>query len=131
VAVLLSAVQPAGPAGCNIWLVLQPAAERALQDAVQKHLCAAKGASMPSKAPTLQALFVQLGLAADELAILRFIRQHRPMPPDVDMLHARFWTPSQAAVLWRLRRRGPHWVEVLDQLEAALRGHHGQQQESA
>lgn len=86
---------------------------------------------MPSKAPTVQALFVQLGLAADELAILRFIRQHRPMPPDVDMLHARFWTPSQAAVLWRLRRRGPHWVEVLDQLEAALRGHHGQQQESA
>ena len=86
---------------------------------------------MPRKAPNLQALFVQLGLAADELAMLRFIRQHRPLPADVDMLHAPFWTPSQAAVLWRLRRRGPHWIEVLAQLEAALRGHHGQQQESA
>ena len=86
---------------------------------------------MRRKAPTLPTLFVQLGLAADELAMLRFIRQHRPMPAEMDFLHAPFWTPSQAAVLWRLRRRGPHWVEVLAQLEAALRGHHRQHQESA
>lgn len=86
---------------------------------------------MACKQPNLQVLFLQLGLAADDLAMLRFIRQHRPMPEGMEMLHAPFWTPAQAAVLWKLKRRGALWVEVLAQLEAALRSTHGAQRESA
>lgn len=87
---------------------------------------------MACKQPNLHMLFVQLGLAADDLAVLRFIRQHRPLPETVEMLHAPFWTPAQAAVLWKLQRRGAPWTEVLAQLEAALRSPHGgAQRESA
>ena len=86
---------------------------------------------MSCKEPNLHELFAQLGLAADELAVLRFIRQHRPMPDGVELLHAPFWTPAQAAVLWKLQRRGTHWAKVLAQLDTALRGHPMDQQESA
>lgn len=86
---------------------------------------------MSCKAPSLPLLFVQLNLAADELAILRFIRHHRPLPDSVDLLHAPFWTPAQAAVLWKLQRRGSPWCGVLAQFEAALRSRQGVHQESA
>lgn len=72
--------------------------------------------------PSLSVLFVQLGLHGDELGVLRFIRQHRPLPAETDLLKAPFWTPRQAALLWRLQRRGSHWAQVLAQLDAALRG---------
>lgn len=86
---------------------------------------------MSCKEPNLHELFAQLGLAADELAVLRFIRQHRPMAEDVELLHAPFWTPAQAAVLWKLQRRGAHWAKVLAQLDTALRGHQEGHKESA
>lgn len=86
---------------------------------------------MACKAPNLHGLFAQLGLAADELAILRFIHHHRPLSDGVPLLQAPFWTPAQAAVLWKLQRRSTPWRGVLAQLDAALRGHHGAQQESA
>lgn len=86
---------------------------------------------MSLKPPSLEILFVQLGLPGDEFSVRRFIRQHRPLAQEVDVLSAPFWSPAQAAVLWKLRRRSPHWCTVLAQLEAALREPSSPAQESA
>ena len=77
---------------------------------------------MCRKSPNFTLLFQQLGLPADEVGIKRFIRQHRPLPVHVEWQRAEFWTPAQAAVIWKLQRRGRAWKPVLAQLESQLRG---------
>ncbi|MDY0746089.1 DUF2789 domain-containing protein [Paucibacter sp. R3-3] len=66
-------------------------------------------------------LFAQLGLPDDDASIGAFIRRHRPLPPDVLLAQAPFWTPAQAALLGDEVRRDADWAEVIDQLNLALR----------
>ena len=42
--------------------------------------------------PTMSNLFAQLGLPADGLSINRFIEQHGPLPENVLLADAPFWT---------------------------------------
>ena len=86
---------------------------------------------MSIRRPCLATLFARLGLPADEVSVRRFIRHHRPLPPEVSLLQAPFWSPAQAAVLWKLHRQSSHWGEVLLQLEGALRQSGQSRQESA
>lgn len=65
-------------------------------------------------------LFAQLGLPSDEAAIERFIATHSPLPSDMTLSQAPFWTPQQAAFLRDEWREDADWVEVVDQLNVRL-----------
>lgn len=66
-------------------------------------------------------LFAQLGLASDGESIRRFIAEHRPLPGDVMLEDAAFWTPAQAQLLRETIADDADWAEVVDHLNAALR----------
>lgn len=66
-------------------------------------------------------LFAQLGLPADEAGIRGFLAAHSPLPADIPLADAAFWTPSQAALLREEILEDADWAEVVDRLDAALR----------
>lgn len=70
---------------------------------------------------TLHNLFEQLGLPSTEPDVQRFIAEHRPLPEDVKLADARFWTPAQAQFLREEIEEDADWAEVVDQLNLALR----------
>ncbi len=65
-------------------------------------------------------LFAQLGLANDGASIRAFIARHSPLPGDVKLEEAPFWTPAQARLLREERVDDADWAEVVDQLNEAL-----------
>jgi hypothetical protein len=73
---------------------------------------------------SLTTLFAQLGQPGDEASIAQFIESHRPLPGDVLLHEADFWTPSQAAFLCEAIRDDADWAEVADELNAGLRARH-------
>ncbi|WP_422011718.1 DUF2789 domain-containing protein [Roseateles sp.] len=69
-------------------------------------------------------LFCQLGLPDSPEDIKRFIAEHKPVPNELSLPDAPFWTPSQQAFLreqWRAD--DGDWTLLVDQLNAALREH--------
>ena len=66
-------------------------------------------------------LFAQLGLPNDDLAIKHFLASHAPLSPDFRLPEAPFWTPAQADFLREAILQDSDWVEMVDQLSAALR----------
>jgi hypothetical protein len=66
-------------------------------------------------------LFAQLGLPASEEEIRNFITQHAPLPDDVRIEHAPFWSVPQARLLRELLLDDSDWSEMVDQLSLALR----------
>lgn len=73
---------------------------------------------------TMSNLFAQLGQANDEAAIARFIESHRPLPEDLQLHEAPFWTPAQAGFLREALAQDADWAEVADTLNAELRARH-------
>ncbi|SDG55305.1 Protein of unknown function [Onishia taeanensis] len=67
-------------------------------------------------------LFEQLGLPADDASIQAFIERHSPLPEDIELADAPFWNRSQAALIRSALEEDADWAEVVDQLNAALRG---------
>ena len=72
----------------------------------------------------LTTLFAQLGQPSDETSIAQFIESHRPLPDDVLLHEAAFWTPSQASFLCEAIRDDANWAGVADELNARLRAGH-------
>ena len=70
---------------------------------------------------TLRALFDQLGLPSSAAAIDGFIDGHRPLPEDVRLADAPFWTPAQAQFLREEFDEDADWAELVDQLNLRLR----------
>ncbi len=66
-------------------------------------------------------LFDQLGLASDEAAIQSFIADHAPLPSDMRLPAAPFWTPAQRRLLHESLAADSDWAEVVDRLSLALR----------
>ncbi|MBV8158620.1 MAG: DUF2789 domain-containing protein [Dyella sp.] len=66
-------------------------------------------------------LFAQLGLPSDETDIRAFIAKHSPLPQDVELWDASFWSPAQAALLRDEIAEDADWAEAVDQLNLALR----------
>jgi hypothetical protein len=66
-------------------------------------------------------LFAQLGLASDAASIRSFIATHAPLPGDVRLEEAAFWTPAQARLLRESLGDDADWAEVVDHLNVALR----------
>ena len=67
-------------------------------------------------------LFAQLGLPYDEAAIQLFIATHAPLAAETSLAGAAFWTPAQALFLREALAQDADWAELVDQLNAALRG---------
>jgi hypothetical protein len=71
---------------------------------------------------TLAELFRQLGLPDDERGIMRFIGDHRLPDPAVSLADAPFWKASQAAFVRDELACDADWAEIVDMLDALLRG---------
>lgn len=69
--------------------------------------------------PTLELLFEQLGLPADEAAIDQFIRQHQ-LPAEVILPDADFWSDGQSAFLREHWQKDDEWAIVVDTLNEQL-----------
>jgi hypothetical protein len=78
-----------------------------------------KGDTMELTTPTLATLFEQLGLDADEASIETFIVKH-PLPDDVKLIDADFWTPQQASFLKEGLRVDAEWAPAVDELNERL-----------
>ncbi|MFZ4536182.1 DUF2789 domain-containing protein [Propionivibrio sp.] len=65
-------------------------------------------------------LFRQLGLPDDPASIEDFITCHRPLPPEVHVAEAAFWTPSQALFLRDQINDDADWAELVDSLAVLL-----------
>lgn len=65
-------------------------------------------------------LFAQLGLQADPESIRAFIGAHAPMPGELRLEDASFWTPAQARLLREALSVDADWTDVVDQLNLAL-----------
>lgn len=75
---------------------------------------------MDLSTPTMHDLFAQLGLPSDEAAVQQFVAAHRPLPQNMALADAPFWTPAQAQFLREQLQRDAEWAEVVDQLNASL-----------
>lgn len=67
-------------------------------------------------------LFAQLGLPDDPAGIAQFLAKHRPLPGDVNLSDAPFWSPAQASFLREALQQDSDWAELADQLSESLRG---------
>ena len=76
---------------------------------------------MEEQTHPLHALFKQLGLPNDKVAIENFIVRHAPLPTEIRLSDAPFWTPQQAQFLGEALRDDADWAPVVDQLNAQLR----------
>lgn len=79
---------------------------------------------METPVHNLSMLFAQLGKADDAPAIARFIETWRPLPNNVQLHEASFWTPAQAAFLCEAILQDADWAEVVDELNVELHALH-------
>ncbi|MBK4990936.1 DUF2789 domain-containing protein [Pseudomonas sp. S36] len=65
-------------------------------------------------------IFKQLGLPDDPVEIDRFITTHSPLPEDVKLVDAPFWSDAQRAFLKESYTADADWIPMIDQLNEAL-----------
>ena len=70
---------------------------------------------------TVETLFEQLGLDADDAARARFVEEHGPLPADTVLADAPFWSDAQAAFLREALAADSPWALPVDELDAQLR----------
>lgn len=68
----------------------------------------------------LAALFKQLGLDAEPADISAFIATHSPLPANLKLADAQFWSAAQADFLREEVREDADWAEIVDQLDMLL-----------
>ena len=78
---------------------------------------------MDTTTPTLETLFEQLGLESSPEAIDAFIVAH-PLPEDVKLIDAPFWSPQQAQFLKEELRDDADWAMAVDELNQRLHQPH-------
>ncbi len=76
---------------------------------------------MDDSTHTLCDLFEQLGLPCSAGDIDAFIENHRPLPPQVALYEATFWTEAQRTFLREQIQADADWAELVDQLNVRLR----------
>jgi hypothetical protein len=70
---------------------------------------------------TMATLFEQLGLPADDASIDSFIAKYSPLPAEVALQDAPFWTESQSTFLEEGLEEDSDWAEIIDELDARMR----------
>ncbi|AAZ36175.1 conserved hypothetical protein [Pseudomonas savastanoi pv. phaseolicola 1448A] len=78
-----------------------------------------RGDDMEQTTTTINDLFTQLGLESDDESIEAFIAKH-PLPDDVKLIDADFWTPQQADFLKEQLHEDAEWAMVVDELNVRL-----------
>jgi len=68
----------------------------------------------------LASLFKQLGLDHNNEAIEDFIDSNRPVPGNLVLHKAAFWSESQAAFLKEAIEKDSDWAEIVDELNMLL-----------
>jgi hypothetical protein len=76
---------------------------------------------MDTSRHTLSTLFEQLGLPSEASNVEHFIAEHRPLPPDIALAHARFWNQAQKDFLIEALDADSDWAEQVDTLDSLLR----------
>jgi hypothetical protein len=69
----------------------------------------------------LSDLFSQLGLPGDSKSIEDFIKSHQPLPEEVPLSEAPFWSKSQRDLLKQAFIQDADWAPLVDQLNVRLR----------
>lgn len=69
-------------------------------------------------------LFAQLGEPSDDKAILAFIESHAPLPGEVRLHEAGFWSTSQARFLCEAISQDSDWAQVAEALNSELHAQH-------
>lgn len=67
------------------------------------------------------ALFDQLGLPSDPESIERFVARQSPLPGEIALQDAPFWSESQSHFLEEGLEDDSDWAETIDELDALLR----------
>jgi Protein of unknown function (DUF2789) len=76
---------------------------------------------MDTSRHTMKMLFFQLGFANDEEQIRAFIEKHRPLPNNITLHEADFWSEAQAAFLIEAIANDSDWCARVDELDSLLR----------
>ncbi|MBW7472249.1 DUF2789 domain-containing protein [Marinobacter sp. M216] len=76
---------------------------------------------MDTSKHTLNTLFEQLGLAADEKSIEDFVARYSPLPREIALQDAPFWSESQSHFLEEGLEDDSDWAEIIDELDAMMR----------
>lgn len=76
---------------------------------------------MDTSKHNLTTLFDQLGMASDPASIEEFITRHSPLPSEVAIQDAPFWSESQSHFLEEGLEDDSDWAEMIDELDAQLR----------
>lgn len=76
---------------------------------------------MDINSPTLNDLFAQLGLPDDNANIAAFIAAHKPLPHELTLIQAPWWTPSQAEFLKEAIADDAQWAIIVDEFDDLLR----------
>lgn len=66
-------------------------------------------------------LFEQLGMPSDSKSIEEFIAKHSPLPGDIALQDAPFWSESQSHFLEEGLEEDSDWAEIIDELDALMR----------
>ena len=76
---------------------------------------------MDANLHTMSNLFAQLGLPADDPAMIdEFIEAHRPLANGIALYRAPFWTAAQRAFLKEEIIDDADWAGVIDELNVRL-----------
>lgn len=76
---------------------------------------------MDTSKHTLSVLFQQLGLPSDQKSIESFIARYSPLPSEIAIQDAPFWSESQSQFLEEGLEEDSDWAEIIDELDALLR----------
>lgn len=76
---------------------------------------------MDTSKHSLSTLFEQLGLPSGQSEIEGFIARHSPLPTEIAIQDAPFWSESQSHFLEEGLEDDSDWAEVIDELDALLR----------
>ncbi|MDI9246502.1 DUF2789 domain-containing protein [Marinobacter sp. CHS3-4] len=76
---------------------------------------------MDTSKHTLSTLFEQLGIPSDQASIEDFITRHSPLPSEIAVQDAPFWSESQSLFLEEGLEDDSDWAEIIDELDAQLR----------
>ena len=76
---------------------------------------------MDTSKHSLITLFEQLGLPSGQSEVEHFIARHSPLPSEVAIQDAPFWSESQSHFLEEGLEDDSDWAEVIDELDALLR----------
>jgi len=76
---------------------------------------------MDTSKHSLSTLFEQLGLASDDKSIADFVARHSPLPREIALQDAPFWSESQSHFLEEGLEEDSDWAEIIDELDAMMR----------